>query len=117
MKRILITLLFCLLMPVAAMAAIVTESIPWGWTYDAVNEAEITGFTIYQVTGTLPEKAVISNIPPTARFATGEITYDNSVVNRYYIRAYNDTDPTAIEYSGPSNTYRMHVAPGKFRKK
>jgi len=85
--------------------------------HDAESEAEITGFEIYQLVGTLPEKAVISKIPATARFATGPITYDNAKVNRYYIRAYNNSNPEAIEFSGPSNTYRQHVAPGQFKRK
>jgi hypothetical protein len=116
-KRVLIALLLCLMVPVSAMAAMVTESLSWTWDYSVEAETEITGFTIYQVTGTLPEKAVIQKIPKTARTATGMITYDNAVVNRFYIRAYNDSNPDSIEYSGPSNTYRLHVAPGQFRKR
>ena len=118
MKRLMLAIIMCMCInPTTGMAAMVTESLPWGWDYSDEAEAEITGFIIYQLTGTLPEKAVISNIPKTARMATGTITYDNAVVNRFYIRAYNDSNPDSIEYSGPSNTYRMHVAPGRFKKR
>lgn len=116
MRRLLVALFLCM-MPAIASAVSVTENLSFSWSYDAESEAEITGFEIYQLVGTLPEKAVISKIPATARFATGPITYDNAKVNRYYIRAYNDSNPEAIEFSGPSNTYRQHVAPGQFKRK
>lgn len=115
MKQILIALLLCLL-PVMVQAATVTKTVPFGWVYTAEAEEDITGFEIYQLVGVLPEKAVISNIPKTARFAAGPITYDNGIVNRFYIRALNKTDPLNIEYSDPSNTVRFLASPGQFKR-
>lgn len=81
MKRLFIAL-FIFITPAIANAVMVTENISFSWSYDAESEAEITGFEIYQLIGTLPEKAVISKIPPSARFAAGPITYDNEKVSR-----------------------------------
>jgi hypothetical protein len=116
MKRFIFTVLFVLLVPVIGFAGTTTKTQTFGWTYTAEEEAEITGFVIYQLVGTSPEKAVISNIPKTARFATGTITYDNGAVNRFYIRAVNNTDTNNIEYSDPSNTVRFLASPGQFKR-
>jgi hypothetical protein len=115
MKRLLFALMLCLV-PVVAQTATVTRSIHFSWSYTAEAEAEITGFIIYQLVGTDPEKAVISDIPKTARFATGPITYDNGRTNRFYIRAIDASDPLNIDRSDPSNTVKMVVAPGQFKK-
>jgi len=111
-----ILLIALLVIPAMASAGMITKSETFSWSYTAEAEAEITGFEIYQLVGTLPEKAVISKIPKTARIATGTITYDTGSLNRFYIKAYNDSDTNAIEFSGPSNTVRIHATPGNFKR-
>ena len=115
MKRILIAMILCLV-PTFALAGTITKSTSFSWSYTAESEEEITGFEIYQLVGTLPEKVAIGDIPKTARFATGIITYDNGTVNRFYIRAINDSDPQNLERSDPSNTVRFLASPGQFKK-
>jgi len=116
MKKWMLLLLLLLAIPAMVSAGMITKSETFSWSYTAEAEAEITGFEIYQLVGTLPEKAVISKIPKTARIATGTITYDTGTVTRFYIKAYNDANPDAIEFSGPSNTVRIHATPGNFKR-
>jgi len=113
---VLLAVLVVCLIPVFVLAGTITKSETFGWTYTAEAEAEITGFEIYQLVGAGAEKAVISNIPKTARFATGTITYDTGTINRFYIKALNASDPLNIEYSGPSNTVRLLASPGQFKR-
>jgi len=114
--RRLILMLVLVLSPALLHAGTITRSETFGWTYTPEAEAEITGFEIYQLVGAGAEKAIISNIPKTARFATATITYDNGTINRFYIKALNASDPLNIEYSGPSNTVRLLASPGQFKR-
>ena len=113
-------LLFVLLLvPASIQSAVITRSLSFAWTYTTTDEADITGFEICQFSppaliGAAP--AVINDIPKTARFATGSITYDNARPQRFFIRAIDDTDPAAIEKSDPSNVIKLIVTPGQFKR-
>lgn len=117
LKKIICGIAICLMIPALSLAGTVTKSETFGWTYSDEAEAEITGYEIYQVSGVLPETVAIGEIPKSARFATGTITYDNGTVNRFYIRAINKNlvDGT-VERSDPSNVVRFLATPGQFKK-
>jgi len=118
-KFLLVIVMLC--MASGANAATITRTLPFSWTYDVADEAEITGFEICIFSADATEQnavVAIGNIPKTARFATGPVTYDMAKTQKLFIRAVSvdPSDPTLIEKSGPSNMIRLLIAPGKFRK-
>ena len=116
LKKVLCCLALCLMVPAFAYAGTVTRSETFGWTYSDESEAEITCYEIYQYTNTSPERVVIGEIPKSARFATGPITYDNGTVNRFYIRALNRLPDGTVERSDPSDVVRFLATPGQFKR-
>jgi len=117
MKKILFLAIISLLaVPMISQARTITKSESFSWTYTPEAEAEITGYTIFMLEGGNPEKEAIVNIPKSARFATGPVTYENGSVTKFYIKAYNDSDPTNIEWSGLSDVVRIHATPGNFKR-
>jgi len=120
MKKLLIVIVM-LCMASAANAATITRTMSFSWTYDALDEAEITGFEICIFPSGISEDAAtvaIGNIPKTARFATGPVTYDMAKTQKLFIRAVSvdPIDATLIERSGPSNIIRLLISPAKFKK-
>jgi len=121
MKKLLLVIVM-LCMASAASAATITRTMSFSWTFDAIEEAEITGFEICMFpSGTALEESaavVIGNIPKSARGATGSITYDTAKTQKLFIRAVavDPIDPTLIERSGASNMIRLLISPTKFRR-
>ena len=121
MKRILVIVVALLTFPTLLNAATITKTLSFGWTYTAAEEAEITGFEICNYAGVVPiDSAVVAigDIPKTARFATGMVTFDDKVTQRFFIRAIavDPADSTIIDRSEPSNVVRLLIVPSRFRR-
>jgi len=100
-------------------AGTITRQMSFTWTYTVAEEADITGFKIYQYALPLTPSAatvVIDNIPKTTRFATATLSYDSAKSQRLFIRAVDESDPANPEYSGDSNIIKLIAAPSGFKR-
>jgi len=121
MKQILVLVIALLTFPTLLQAATITKTLSFGWTYTAAEEAEITGFEICNYAGIVTQDnavVVIGGIPKSARGATGLVTFDDKVTQRFFIRAVSvdPVDPTIIDRSEPSNVVRLLISPSRFKR-
>lgn len=96
MKKTLITLVILLIVcATPVFAAMVTKTWTGTWTFDAAQQPNIQGFRIYNQEG----KVLLDNIAPNLRTASAPITYDDTVIQAFYMVAFG----TEGRVSNPSN--------------
>jgi len=112
MKRIVFLLGILIVFAHSAGAAIVTKTLKVDWDYAAAEEASITGFRVYDRSGTV----VIDNVAPNLRTATASYTFDDAIIQAFHLVAFNAegqlTTPSNIYTVAPR--FKQLPGPGKF---
>lgn len=98
MKRtIILALIILLAVTGAALSAQVSKEMASQWSYQTADEADISGFRIYNQ----DRQVVIDNVAPNARTVKFTYTYDETVPQAFSMVAVGKDG----RESSPSNTY------------